>query len=102
MSDDRDALAHYSAMLDEARRPHLHHYVDGICADPRAPGGPCGESQVYRPPTGKPQPVARAEGLVAAAPPEYGEHSVLVLLNEPPTGRKFRAGETVEVVSSFA
>jgi hypothetical protein len=32
---------------------HLHHYKDGICADPRAPGGPCGERQVYNPPTGK-------------------------------------------------
>lgn len=32
---------------------HLHHYKDGVCVDPRAPGGPCGERQVYRPPTGQ-------------------------------------------------
>lgn len=32
---------------------HLHHYKDGICADPRAIGGPCGEPQRYSPPTGK-------------------------------------------------
>lgn len=32
---------------------HLHHYVDGICADARAPGGPCGERQRYNPPVGK-------------------------------------------------
>ena len=34
-------------------RKHLHHYRDGVCADSRAPGGPCGERQVYRPPTGQ-------------------------------------------------
>lgn len=32
---------------------HLHHFVDGVCADSRAVGGPCGEPQTYRPPTGK-------------------------------------------------
>lgn len=32
---------------------HLHHYVNGFCTDLRAHGGPCGEPQVYRPPTGQ-------------------------------------------------
>lgn len=44
---------------------HLHHYVDGVCADPRAPGGPCGERQVYRAPQG--QPVRFTDVLVDAA-----------------------------------
>lgn len=33
---------------------HLHHYKDGVCADPRAIGGPCGEPQVYKAQGGKP------------------------------------------------
>jgi hypothetical protein len=32
---------------------HLHHFVDGVCLDPRAVPAPCGERQVYRPPTGQ-------------------------------------------------
>lgn len=31
---------------------HLHHYKGGVCADPRAIGGPCGEPQRYSPPEG--------------------------------------------------
>lgn len=28
---------------------HLHHFDSkGMCTDPRAPGGPCGEKQKYR------------------------------------------------------
>ena len=32
---------------------HLHHYIDQVCAGPGAKPAPCGEKQVYRPPTGQ-------------------------------------------------
>lgn len=53
MSNHDAVEDHYGAMLAEVHRSHLHHFVGGVCADPRAPGGPCGERQEYRPPVGK-------------------------------------------------
>lgn len=42
------------------------------------------------------RPAITVSGPVAAAPPEYGPHAILVLLDGPPP-RKFQAGQMVTV-----
>lgn len=44
-------------------------------------------------------PVLTVSGLVAAAPPQYGSHAILVLLDGQPLPRKFKAGEVVQVTT---
>lgn len=38
-------------------------------------------------------------GQVAAAPPEYGDHAIIVLLDGQPLPRKFKAAEGVRVTA---
>lgn len=38
-------------------------------------------------------------GMVAAAPAEYGQHAIIVLLNGQPLPRKFKAAESVRITA---
>lgn len=81
--------------------PHLHHYSIPIEGEPHKRRCARGEPQRYQAPTGRREIVASTEGRIAAAP-EYGEFAVVILCDEAPRGRKFKAGEIVEVVSTYA
>lgn len=74
---------------------HLHHYEDGICTGRGAVPAPCGERQVYRPPTGslamRPDPVEALARLLAEEHDSHCEGYCYDRGHEPylPTAQEF-------------
>lgn len=58
---------------------HLHHFIDQVCAGPGAKPAPCGERQVYRPPTG--QKVEYPDVLVSKEDLRYVLEDAVALLD---------------------